>query len=47
MLFSDMSEDQESIEEFYKYLDVNEYLVEASGYGRSFREKDVALSLKR
>lgn len=41
------NKDQEVIEKLHKYLQLNEYLVECSGYGGVFGEKDVVLSLKR
>lgn len=36
-----------NIEEFHKYLNLNEYLVSCSGYSNLMSYKDVVLSIKR
>lgn len=40
-------QDIKDIEEFGKYLNMKKYIIESSGYGFGYKDKDVALSLKR
>lgn len=41
------NQDIKDIEEFGKYLNMKKYIIERSGYGFGYKDKDVALSLKR